>query len=125
MFSFSKVARDSVAAIPLQKAYTRVCTTLSAAERRATLIILVMTARRRPTIRLTRLRKTRPAGSRIVRGNHLVIIVEMRVLVFFISVRSGLGDVLGVVHGPTRIYGMRNHSARTHYAMECFRNRLR
>jgi hypothetical protein len=71
------------------------------------LIILVTMARGRAAIRLAQPGGTRLPGLRIIGRDHLVIIMEMKIFVFLIPMRSGVGEVLRVVHGPTHVYAIR------------------
>jgi hypothetical protein len=64
-----------------------------------TLILFVAAARRRrPAVRLTLYRRTRSARLYIVRGYYIIVVVEMKVLIFRVSARSGVRDLVRVVH---------------------------
>src|SRR5579871_567851 len=77
-------------------------------------ILFEATAWRRPAIRLSRQRWATAAVLDIVGGNYLVVVMEMKVLVFRVSLWLGIRDRIRVAHEPTQVYGIGSHSSPSH-----------
>src|SRR5262249_18700799 len=73
---------------------------------RQILICLEMPAWRRPALGLALPRGTcLPQLPVVIGRNDLIVIVEMKVLVFLVPMWPGMGDILGIVHALTHALG--------------------